>query len=135
MKRFLATLALALAAFVAGFILVTGLVYAAWYVKSWGYIHSPRLSPSDPHDAAAMLLLGLEMFVGLPGGMNGRQLADQARASRNDLKVLFTTGYARNAIVHHGRLDAGVELITKPFTYADLAAKVRDVLDKRPADS
>jgi hypothetical protein len=43
--------------------------------------------------------------------------------------VLFTTGYARNAIVHHGRVDPGVALITKPFTYADLAARVRDVLD------
>ncbi|MBB4051365.1 DNA-binding response OmpR family regulator [Devosia subaequoris] len=49
---------------------------------------------------------------------------------RPDLKVLFTTGYARNAIVHHGRLDAGVELITKPFGYADLAARVRDLLDR-----
>jgi DNA-binding response OmpR family regulator len=44
--------------------------------------------------------------------------------------VLFTTGYARNAIVHHGRLDAGVQLLTKPFTFADLAAKVRAVLDR-----
>jgi PAS domain S-box-containing protein len=69
--------------------------------------------------------------VGLPGGMNGRQLADQARASRNDLKVLFTTGYARNAIVHDGRLDPGVQLITKPFTYAALASKVRSILDTR----
>jgi hypothetical protein len=45
------------------------------------------------------------------------------------LRVLFTTGYARNAIVHHGRLDKGVKLITKPFSAQDLAAKVRDVLD------
>ena len=67
--------------------------------------------------------------VGLPGGMNGRQLADAARNVRSDLKVLFTTGYARNAIVHDGRLDPGVQLITKPFTYAGLAAKLRDVLD------
>jgi hypothetical protein len=43
--------------------------------------------------------------------------------------VLFTTGYARNAIVHHGRLDPGVELITKPFSYTDLAARIRDMLD------
>ena len=46
--------------------------------------------------------------VGLPGGMNGRQLADAARTLRPELKVLFTTGYARNAIVHDGRLDPGV---------------------------
>jgi DNA-binding response OmpR family regulator len=43
--------------------------------------------------------------------------------------VLFTTGYARNAIVHHGRLDKGLQLITKPFSVADLAARLRDVLD------
>jgi CheY-like chemotaxis protein len=67
--------------------------------------------------------------VVLPSGMMGNVLADQARALRPDLKVLFTTGYARNAIVHHGRLDPGVELITKPFSYADLAARIRDLLD------
>jgi CheY-like chemotaxis protein len=67
--------------------------------------------------------------VGLPGGMNGRQLADEAQRRRAGLKVLFMSGYARNAIVHHGRLDPGVELIVKPFTYAGLAAKVRRVLD------
>ncbi|WP_342712718.1 response regulator [Bradyrhizobium sp. B124] len=67
--------------------------------------------------------------VGLPGGMNGRQLADEARRQRRGLKVLFTTGYARNAIVHGGRLDPGVELITKPFSQAALAAKLRDILD------
>jgi PAS domain S-box-containing protein len=69
--------------------------------------------------------------VGLPGGMNGRQLADEARRRRPDLKVLFTTGYARNAIVHDGRLDPGVELITKPFSQAALASKLRDILDAR----
>ena len=73
--------------------------------------------------------------VVLPGGMTGAQVAAQAQALNPKLKVLFTTGYARNAIVHHGRLDAGVQLITKPFTYADLAAKVRDVLDRLPTDS
>jgi len=67
--------------------------------------------------------------VGLPGGMNGRQLADEARRRRAGLKVLFTSGYARNAIVHHGRLDPGVELIVKPFTYAALAARIRRALD------
>jgi signal transduction histidine kinase len=62
-------------------------------------------------------------------GLNGRQLADRALEIRPDHKVLFTTGYTRNAIVHNGRLDDGVSLITKPFTYAALAAKVRKVLD------
>ncbi len=67
--------------------------------------------------------------VVLPGGMTGADIANQAREITPNLKVLFTTGYARNAIVHHGRLDAGVQLITKPFTFDDLAARVRDVLD------
>ena len=56
-------------------------------------------------------------------------LADAAMELRPGLKVLFTTGYSRNAIVHQGRLDAGVQLITKPFTFEQLAARVRDVLD------
>jgi signal transduction histidine kinase/CheY-like chemotaxis protein len=67
--------------------------------------------------------------VGLPGGMNGRQLADEAMRRRPGLKVLFTTGYARNAIVHHGRLDPGVEVVFKPFTTFELATKLRRVLD------
>ena len=71
--------------------------------------------------------------VGLPG-INGRELVDAARAQRPGLKVLFTSGYARNAIVHQGRLDPGVQLITKPFTRAQLAIRIRDVLDA-PADA
>jgi CheY-like chemotaxis protein len=73
--------------------------------------------------------------VGLPGAMNGRQLAEEARQRRSGLKVLFTTGYARNAIVHEGRLDPGVELITKPFTQAGLAAKLRDIIDARSSSA
>jgi CheY-like chemotaxis protein len=68
--------------------------------------------------------------VGLPR-MNGRQLAEEARRRRPNLRVLFTTGYARNAIVHHGRLDPDVDLIGKPFTFAELSEKVRAVLDRR----
>ena len=67
--------------------------------------------------------------VVLPGGMTGAQVASQAVGLRPNLKILFTTGYARNAIIHHGRLDKGVQLLTKPFTFKDLAAKIRDVLD------
>jgi CheY-like chemotaxis protein len=67
--------------------------------------------------------------VVLPSGMTGAQVATQARELRPDLKVLFTTGYARNAIFHHGRLGQGVQLITKPFSFSELAAKIRDVLD------
>lgn len=67
--------------------------------------------------------------VGLPGGMNGRQLADAARVSRPDLKVLFVTGYAENAAVGNGLLDSGMEVITKPFMVSDLAMKIADMLE------
>jgi CheY-like chemotaxis protein len=67
--------------------------------------------------------------VVLPDGMSGRELANEAIRRRPGLKVLFTTGYTRNAIVHNGKLDHGVNLISKPFTYEQLAAKVRALLD------
>jgi PAS domain S-box-containing protein len=65
-------------------------------------------------------------------GMNGRELAKRAEALRPGLKVLYVTGYSRNAIVHQGRLDPGVELIQKPITQETLAMRVRDLLDARP---
>ena len=68
--------------------------------------------------------------IGLPGGMNGRQLAEEALRLRPRLCVLFTSGYARNAMLHHGRLDPGIELISKPFTVAALAIKIRELLDR-----
>jgi DNA-binding response OmpR family regulator len=64
--------------------------------------------------------------------VNGRKLADEARRRRPGLRVLFTTGYTRNAVVHNGILDPGVEMIGKPFTIEQLAAKVREVLDTEP---
>jgi CheY-like chemotaxis protein len=61
--------------------------------------------------------------------INGKALADEALRRRPDLKVLFTTGYTHNAVVHGGVLDAGVNILGKPFTLEQLAAKVRMVLD------
>lgn len=69
--------------------------------------------------------------VVLPGGMSGADVARGARDRHPNIKILFTSGYSRNAIVHHGRLDPGVQLLTKPFTFESLANKVRDVLDQR----
>ena len=66
--------------------------------------------------------------------MTGRELADQARKSRPDLKVLYTTGYTRNAIVHNGVLDRDVAFLPKPFTLEQLAAKIRDVLAQAGAN-
>ena len=67
--------------------------------------------------------------VGLPGGMNGRQVADAARETRPELKVLFITGYAENAAVGNGLLAPGMEVMTKPFAMADLAVKVHEMIE------
>lgn len=68
--------------------------------------------------------------VVMPGGINGRQLADQARVLRPELKVLYTSGYTENAIVHHGRLDQGVHLLAKPYRRSELASKLRKALEQ-----
>jgi CheY-like chemotaxis protein len=67
--------------------------------------------------------------VVLPQGMNGRALSIEAIALRPGLPVLFTTGYARNAIVHNGQLDPDVQFVAKPYTQRELALKLRAVLD------
>lgn len=67
--------------------------------------------------------------VGLPGGLNGRQVADAARAGRPGLKVLFITGYAENAVLSHGHLDAGMHVMTKPFAMEALATRIRDLIE------
>ena len=67
--------------------------------------------------------------VGLPGGLNGRQVADAARASRPDLKVLFITGYAENAVLSHGHLDPGMHVMTKPFAMDALAKRIRELIE------
>jgi signal transduction histidine kinase/CheY-like chemotaxis protein len=81
-----------------------------------------RLLRSDP--SVTLLVTDVVMPE-----MNGRQLAEQAKAVRPALKVIFMTGYSRNAIVHQGRLDPGVEMIQKPIASDLLAATVRKVLD------
>jgi CheY-like chemotaxis protein len=92
------------------------------------------LTAGDGHAALRVLdqvpaIDALFTDVGLPGGMNGSQLVDAARLRRPNLKVVYTTGYARNAIVHGGVLDPGTELLPKPFSYTALATKIRTVLD------
>jgi PAS domain S-box-containing protein len=68
--------------------------------------------------------------VGLPGGMNGRQVADAARVTRPMLKVLFITGYAENAVVGQGRLEKGMFVITKPFQMEALANRIQDIIEQ-----
>ncbi|MFO1074304.1 MAG: PAS domain S-box protein [Geminicoccaceae bacterium] len=86
------------------------------------------LAELDQHPEVRLLFTD----VVLPG-RNGRELAEAAQARHPALKVLFTTGYARSAIIHGGRLDPDVEVLSKPFTYAALAAKVRELLGRSRA--
>ncbi len=90
---------------------------------------------SDPSQALRMLDEGQQVTllftdVVMPD-MSGRQLADRARRKWPNLKVLYTTGYTRNAIVHNGMLDPGTNLLTKPFSIEELAGKIRKILDER----
>ena len=68
--------------------------------------------------------------VGLPGGMNGRQVADTARQEHPELKVLFITGFAESAVVSNGNLPSGMAVITKPFALTALSQKIRDLIDQ-----
>lgn len=106
--------------------------YASEVLSDLGYT---IIAVGDPAEAVKILEAGRQVDllftdVILPGGMDGRRLADAATSLRPGLKVLFTTGYSRNAIVHNGRLDAGVHLISKPFTSSALGRKVRALLDE-----
>jgi signal transduction histidine kinase/DNA-binding response OmpR family regulator len=71
--------------------------------------------------------------LGLPGAMDGRALVERVRAMRPALQVLITTAYAGSALVHEGRLDPGVELLSKPFTFVALASRIRNLLDRGKA--
>jgi PAS domain S-box-containing protein len=68
--------------------------------------------------------------VGLPGGMNGRQMADAARRKRPDLKVLFITGYAENAALGNGHLEPGMQVLSKPFAMEQLATRIRSIIEQ-----
>ena len=107
--------------------------YAASALKELGYrvflaTHAEEAMHIFAQEARIDLLF---TDVVLPG-MNGRQLAQKATENQSDLVVLFTTGYTRNAIVHQGRLDTDVRLITKPYTQEELARTIRAILDQRP---
>lgn len=67
--------------------------------------------------------------VGLPGGMNGRQVAERARELRPDLKVLFITGYAENAALNHGHIGPGTRVLTKPFSVTELTSRIESLLE------
>ncbi len=107
--------------------------YATEVLKSLGY--QVLVAANGPAALAMLRERGdidvLFTDIVMPGGMNGRQLADAARSFRSGLKVLYTSGYTENAIVHQGRVDPGVALLGKPYRRAELARRLRDVLDAR----
>ncbi len=100
-------------------------------LRELGYavVHSgsaaDALKKLDEHPKVVLLFTDIVMPT-----MNGRKLAEEALARRPELKVLFTTGFTKNAVVHNGVLDPGVNFIAKPFTLDQLAAKLREVLDR-----
>jgi signal transduction histidine kinase/CheY-like chemotaxis protein len=104
--------------------------YVVTQIKNLGY---QTLAASNAAEAL-VIINGAETIdllftdVIIPGGMNGRQLATEALKLRPGLKVLYTSGYTENAIVHHGRLDAGVLLLAKPYLSSDLARMIQTAL-------
>ncbi|WP_244549243.1 PAS domain S-box protein [Bradyrhizobium canariense] len=105
--------------------------YVITQIHSLGYSTLEAANAREALDLidanAAINLLFTDVIM--PGSMNGRLLADEALRRRPSLKVLFTSGYTENAIVHHGRLDAGVRLLAKPYRKPELARMIRMALD------
>ncbi|MDA9528560.1 histidine kinase [Bradyrhizobium sp. CCBAU 25338] len=104
--------------------------YVLAQLHSLGYV---TLQAANAAEALAIVASGkpfdlLFTDVIMPGKMNGRQLADELMKSRPDLKVVYTSGYTENAIIHHGRLDSGVLLLAKPYRKSDLAQIIRRAL-------
>jgi CheY-like chemotaxis protein len=106
--------------------------YIAEILRGLGYRVRAVQSPSaalpilqDTHERVDLLLTDVVM-----PGINGRDLGRQAQALRPGLPILYMTGYSRNAVVHHGRLDEGVEVLQKPIGQQLLGERVRDLLDR-----
>jgi PAS domain S-box-containing protein len=104
--------------------------YVLTQLHSLGYV---TLDAANAAEALAIVEAGnkfdlLFTDVIMPGAMNGRQLANEMQKSKPALKVLFTSGYTENAIIHHGRLDSGVLLLAKPYRKSDLAGMIRKAL-------
>jgi CheY-like chemotaxis protein len=104
--------------------------YVLTQLHSLGYV---TLDAANAAEALAIVNSGktfdlLFTDVIMPGAMNGRQLADELQRSKPGLKVLFTSGYTENAIIHHGRLDSGVQLLAKPYRKSDMAEMIRKAL-------
>ncbi|MEQ9002684.1 MAG: PAS domain S-box protein [Pseudomonadales bacterium] len=111
--------------------------FARELLESLGYRVIEAANGPDALDALAADAPVDLLFtdVVMPGGLNGRELAEAVRARHPGIRVLFTSGYTDNAIVHHGRLDPGVHLLAKPYRREELARRLRQVLDADPPDT
>ena len=100
-------------------------------LEEFGYKVLPAPSPEHALNMAAEYPEKIDLLLTdvIMPGMNGRELSIQILSMRNDLKVLYISGYTANVIVQHGVLDEGVHFIHKPFTMNDLVRKVRETLD------
>jgi PAS domain S-box-containing protein len=106
--------------------------YVVAQLKSLGYATHAAVNAAEAlayADAGGAFDL-LFTDVIMPGGMNGKELAQAIGQRHGPVKVLFTSGYTENSVVHHGRLDPGVALLSKPYRKTELAQKVREVLDQ-----
>lgn len=99
-------------------------------LEDLGYLHFEAVDAASSLEIlrSSVRIDLLVTDVGLPGGMNGRQLANVARALRPGLKVLFITGYAENAVINHGHLEVGMQIMIKPFALEALSTKIRDMV-------
>jgi PAS domain S-box-containing protein len=111
--------------------------YVEAQLRSLGYstLGAANAAEALEHVNAGVQFDLLFTDVIIPGGMNGRELADAIARLRPGTKVLFTSGYTEDAIVHHGRLDPGVALLNKPYRKKDLAEKLRQVIDATAANA
>ena len=107
--------------------------YVVLQLNSLGYdvIEAPNGPAALERLAAAADVQLLLTDMVMPGGLSGRELADEAKRRRPGLKVLFISGYPENSVIHQGRLDPNVDLLAKPFGIRALASKVRAALDKK----
>jgi PAS domain S-box-containing protein len=105
--------------------------HALTQLRSLGYA---TLEAANATEALAVIETGEQVDllftdIIMPGAMNGRQLAREVKRIRPDIKVLYTSGYTENAVIHHGRLDSGVLLLVKPYRKTDMASMIRTALD------
>jgi CheY-like chemotaxis protein len=108
-----------------------------YVIAQLGGLGYRTLVTSDGVAALALVDQGVEfdlLFTDMimPGGMNGRELADAIVKRRGDVRALYTSGYADHSIVHDGYLDPGIALLRKPYRKSDLARKIREVLESGP---